>query len=49
MLADAGYCSTGNLDAATDYTATHGTEFDIATGRHRRGGPPTGGSTWTYP
>ena len=40
MLADAGYCSANNLDAATDYAAEHGTEFYIATGRHRRGDPP---------
>ena len=40
VLVDAGYCSAGNLDAATDYAAEHGTEFYIATGRHRRGDPP---------
>jgi transposase len=40
VLVDAGYCSTGNLDAATDYAAEHGTQFYIATGRHRRGDPP---------
>ena len=40
VLADAGYCSADNLDAATDYTDEHGTEFYVATGRHRRGDPP---------
>ena len=40
VLVDAGYCSAGNLDAATDYAAEHGTEFYIATGRHHRGDPP---------
>jgi transposase len=40
VLVDAGYCSAGNLDAATDYAAEHGTEFYIATGRHRRADPP---------
>lgn len=40
LLADAGYCSADNLDAAADYTATHGTQFYIATGRLRRGDPP---------
>lgn len=39
LLADAGYCSADNLDQAADFTATHGTEFFIATGRHRRGDP----------
>lgn len=39
LLADAGYCSVNNLDAAADYAAEHGTEFYIATGRHRRGDP----------
>ncbi|WP_448511063.1 IS1182 family transposase [Mycolicibacterium thermoresistibile] len=40
MLADAGYCSAGNLDRATDFAAQHGTEFFIATGRRRRDDPP---------
>ena len=40
LLADAGYCSTDNLDRAADYTAACGTEFFIATGRTRRGDPP---------
>lgn len=40
MLADAGYCSTANLDRAADFTAACGTEFFIATGRQRRGDPP---------
>ncbi len=33
ILADAGYCSADNLDAATEYTDRHGSEFFIATGR----------------
>ncbi len=40
LLADAGYCSADNLDAAADYTDAHGTEFYVATGRQRRGDPP---------
>ena len=40
VLADAGYCSTDNLDRAADYTTACGTEFFIATGRARRGDPP---------
>ena len=40
LLADAGYCSATNLHAVADYAAEHGTEFYIATGRHRRGDPP---------
>lgn len=39
VLADAGYCSAANLDAAAGLTATTGTEFFIATGRHRHGEP----------
>lgn len=39
LLADAGYCSADNLDAAADYTDAHGTEFYVATGRQRRGDP----------
>jgi transposase len=40
MLADAGYCSIDNLDAAADYAKACGTEFFVATGRLRRGDPP---------
>lgn len=40
MLADAGYCSIDNLDAAADYAEALGTEFFVATGRLRRGDPP---------
>uniref|UniRef100_UPI0038CC0FBA IS1182 family transposase n=1 Tax=Mycobacterium ostraviense TaxID=2738409 RepID=UPI0038CC0FBA len=40
LLADAGYCSANNLDAAADYAAEHGTEFYIATAPHRRDDPP---------
>ncbi len=40
MLADAGYTSTANLDAAAQFTATCGTEFFIAPGRRRRDDPP---------
>ncbi|MCV7323021.1 IS1182 family transposase [Mycobacterium intracellulare] len=40
VLADAGYSSAANLDAAADYTAEHGTEFFIAPGRRRRDDPP---------
>jgi len=40
VLADAGYCSADNLDHAADFTAEHGTEFFIATGRRRRDDPP---------
>jgi len=39
LLADAGYSSTANLDAAAEYTATCGTEFFIAPGRRRRDDP----------
>lgn len=39
VLADAGYCSAANLDAAADLGATTGTEFFIATGRRRHGEP----------
>lgn len=35
VLADAGYSSTANLDAAAEYTAACGTEFFIAPGRRR--------------
>jgi transposase len=40
LLADAGYSSTANLDWATEFTTTCGTEFFIAPGRHRRDDPP---------
>jgi len=40
VLADAGYCSANNLERAADFTAEHGTEFFIATGRRRRDDPP---------
>ena len=40
VLADAGYCSADNLERAADFTAEHGTEFFIATGRRRRDDPP---------
>lgn len=40
MLADAGYTSTANLDAAAGFTEEHGTEFFIAPGRPRRDDPP---------
>ena len=39
VLADAGYCSANNLERAADFTAEHGTEFFIATGRRRRDDP----------
>lgn len=39
VLADAGYCSAANLDAAADLSVTTGTQFFIATGRHRHGEP----------
>jgi hypothetical protein len=39
LLADAGYCSADNLDRAAQFTAEHGTEFFIATGRRRRDDP----------
>lgn len=40
MLADAGYCSTDNLDRAADYATACGIEFFVASGRPRRGDPP---------
>jgi transposase len=40
VVVDAGYCSADNLDQAADYAAEHGTQFYIATGRHRRDDPP---------
>ncbi len=33
VLADAGYCSADNLEAAAQFTDRHGSEFFIATGR----------------
>jgi transposase len=39
VLADAGYSSAANCDAAAEYTATCGTEFFIAPGRRRRDDP----------
>jgi len=40
VLADAGYCSADNLDAATKFTDQHGSEFFIATGRAKHDDPP---------
>lgn len=40
MLADAGYCSSDNIGQAAQFNAAHGTEFFIATGRHRTPPPP---------
>lgn len=40
LLADAGYCSADNLDAAAQFTNTWGTEFYVATRRQRRDDPP---------
>jgi transposase len=40
VLADAGYTSTANLDAAAQFTEDYGTEFFIAPGRARRDDPP---------
>ena len=40
VLADAGYCSADNLDAAADYADEHGSEFFIATGRAGHDEPP---------
>lgn len=39
VLADAGYCSADNLQAATEYTDEHGSEFFIATGRAKHDDP----------
>lgn len=39
VLADAGYCSAGNLEHAAEFTGGHGTEFFVATGRRRSGDP----------
>ena len=39
VLADAGYSSAANCEAAAAYTATYGTEFFIAPGRRRRDDP----------
>jgi hypothetical protein len=49
VLADAGYSSTANLDAAAEFTATCGTEFFIAPGRRRRDDPPPVGPARAYP
>ena len=40
VLADAGYCSADNLDAANEFTDRHGSEFFIATGRAKHDEPP---------
>jgi Transposase DDE domain len=40
LLADAGYCPADNLERASKFTAQHGTEFYVATGRVRRDEPP---------
>ena len=40
MLADAGYCSEDNLNQANQLTTDVGTEFFIATGRHKHDDPP---------
>jgi transposase len=40
MLADAGYCSTDNLEQAEQFTDQHDIEFYVATGRQRREEPP---------
>jgi transposase len=39
VLADAGYCSADNLDAAAQFTDVHGSEFFIATGRRSHDDP----------
>jgi transposase len=39
LLADAGYCSADNLDAAAEITERTGTEFFIATGRRKHDEP----------
>jgi transposase len=39
MVADAGYCSHGNLADAAAHTTAHGTEFFIATGRRSHDEP----------
>jgi transposase len=39
LLADAGYCSADNLDAANEFTERHGSEFFIATGRRSHDEP----------
>jgi transposase len=40
LLADAGYCSADNLEQTTTFSAEHGTQFYIATGRRHRDDPP---------
>ena len=42
LLADAGYCSQANLEAAVDITVVDGTQFLIATGRLERDEPVQG-------
>jgi hypothetical protein len=39
LIADAGYCSASNLEQAAQFTAAHGTEFYIATGRQHHDDP----------
>jgi transposase len=39
MLADAGYCSEDNLQQAVEVSAQTGTEFFVATGRHKHDDP----------
>jgi transposase len=39
VLADAGYCSADNLDAAAQFTDQHASEFFIATGRRSHDDP----------
>ncbi|HEY3715511.1 MAG TPA: hypothetical protein VGL39_13375 [Jatrophihabitantaceae bacterium] len=39
VLADAGHCSAGNLDAAAQFTDRHGSQFFIATGRRSHDDP----------
>ncbi len=40
LLADAGYCSEDNLEAAAGLTERDGTEFYVATGRRKHDDPP---------
>jgi transposase len=39
ILADAGYCSAANLDAAAQFTDSYGSQFLIATGRAKHDDP----------
>ena len=39
VLADAGYCSSDNLEQAAEFSAEHGSEFFIATGRAKHDDP----------